>query len=249
MTGFAPEELRLDHFLDGRVAAWQPVRGFRSATDAVFLAAAVPAATGERVLDLGCGAGVAGLCLAARVHRVGVTGLEIQPDYADLARRNGLHAITGDLAAPPPEIRAQTFDHVMANPPYFAQAATGAADDGRDRAQREDTPLPAWIDAGLRRLAPGGTLTLIHRAERLPEILSALSGRAGAVRVLPLIPRTGRPAGRVIVQARKGARGPFSLLAGLVLHEGAAHDGDRDSFTPEARAILRGANPLMPCAG
>lgn len=246
---FAPEDLRLDHFLDGRVAAWQPVRGYRSATDAVFLAAAVPAAAGQRVLDLGCGAGVAGLCLAARAPGVSVTGLEIQPDYADLARRNGLRAITGDLAAPPNELRAEVFDHVMANPPYFDAAAPGAADGGRDRAQREATPLPAWIDAGLRRLAPGGTLTLIHRAERLPEILVALQGRAGAVWVLPLIPRAGHPAGRAIVRARKGARGPFSLLAGLVLHEGAAHDGDRDSYTPEARAILRGACPLMPGAG
>jgi tRNA1(Val) A37 N6-methylase TrmN6 len=242
---FAPEDLRLDHFLDGRVAAWQPVRGYRSATDAVFLAAAVPSRTGDRVLDLGCGAGVAGLCLAARTPGVQVTGLEIQPEYADLARHNGLRAITGDLAAPPAELRAEIFDHVMANPPYFDPAATGAADGGRDRAQREATPLPTWIDAGLRRLAPGGTITLIHRAERLPDILAALHGRAGSVRALPLFPRAGRPAGRVIVQARKGARGAFSLLSGLVIHEGATHDGDRDSFTTEANAILRGVNPLM----
>lgn len=241
---FAPDILRRDYFLGGRVAAWQPVAGYRSSTDAVFLAAAVPARSGDRVLDLGCGAGVAALCLAERVPGADVTGLEIQPDYADLARRNGLRVITGDLAAPPQELRAETFQHVMANPPYFDRAATGARDAGRDTAQREATPLPVWIDAGLRRLAPGGTITIIHRAERLPDILSALSGRAGTVRVLPLMPRSGRPAGRVIVQAKKGARGAFCLLPGLIVHAGDTHDGDRDSFTPAATTILRGGNTL-----
>lgn len=241
---FPQDALRRDHFLDGRVSAWQPVRGYRSATDAVFLAAAVPARPGAAVLELGCGAGVAALCVMARVPGVLVTGVEVQPDYADLAERNGVRVIMADLADLPADLRAQSFDHVMANPPYFDAAATKAEDAGRDVAQREATPLALWIDCGLRRLKPGGRLTLINRAQRLPEMLAALSGRAGEIRVLPLIPRAGRAAGRVIVQARKGARGPFCLLPGLVVHEGPAHDGDRDSFTQAASDILRGGKPL-----
>lgn len=242
--GFAPEALRRDHFLGGRVAALQPLEGYRSSTDAVFLAAAVPARAGQSVLDLGCGAGVAGLCLVARVPGVLVTGVEVQPDYAALAALNGLNVVIADLVDLPADLRAQSFDHVMANPPYFDPADTKAQDAGRDVAQREVTPLGLWIDCGLRRLAPRGLITLIHRTERLPEMLAALSGRAGEIRVLPLVPRTGRVAGRVIVQARKGARGPFCLLPGLIVHEGPAHDRDRDSFTPAASDILRGGKSL-----
>lgn len=243
--GFPPEALRPDHFLGGRVAALQPVQGYRSSTDAVFLAAAVPAQSGQSVLDLGCGSGVAGLCLVARVPGVLVTGVELQPEYAALAALNGLNVVVADLVDLPANLRAQSFDHVMANPPYFDALDTGAQDAGRDVAQRETTPLPLWIDCGLRRLAPRGLITLIHRAEKLPELLAALSGRAGDIRVKPLLPRMGRAAGRVIVQARKGAHGPFCLLPGLVVHEGPTHDGDRDSFTQMASDILRGGKPLV----
>lgn len=241
---FAEAELTCDALLGGRLRLWQPRAGYRAATDPILLAAAVPARAGEAVLELGCGAGAALLALGLRVPGLNLTGVELQPEYAGLARRNaagnGL-AVTihqADLTALPPELR-RPFDRVLMNPPFFDPAAPGALDAGRDTAQREATPLADWIAAGLRRLAPGGWLTVIHRAERLPGILAALTGPAGDIAVRPLAPRAGRPAGRVIVQARKGARGPFRLLAPLVLHAGAAHPGDRDHFTPEASAILR----------
>lgn len=235
-----------DFFLGGRVRAVQPRHGYRAATDPVFLAAAVPARQGEAVLELGCGVGVASLCLAARVPGLTLCGVELQPDYAELARRNArangvaLTVSVGDIADLPAELRGQSFDHVMANPPYFAPGAgPSAQDSGRETALRENTPLVQWVDVALRRLRPGGWLTLIHLAERLPAILGAMEGRTGGVVVLPMTPRAGRPAGRVIVQGRKGARAPFRLLAPLVVHEGAAHDGDRDSFTMAAQAVLR----------
>ena len=110
---------------------------------------------------------------------------------------------------------------------------------GRAEARHEETPLDAWIDAGLRRLRPGGWLALIHRAEALDRILSALQGRAGSTSVLPVAARRGRDAGRVIVAARKGARGPLRLLAPFVLHEGQAHERDAEDLTPAAQAVLR----------
>lgn len=242
---FAPDELTDDGFLGGRLRVLQPRRGYRAATDPVLLAAAVPAVAGQSVLELGCGAGVASLCLAARVPGLRLSGLEVQAAYAALARANaarngiGLEVVEGDLAAMPRALR-QSFDHVIANPPYYpAGGGTGAEDPGRERALREATPLAVWIEAAVRRLAPRGVLSLIFGADRLPDALAALDGRMGSTVVLPLQPRAGREAKRLILQSRKGARGRFRLLPPFVLHEGDSHDGDRDSFCPEAAHILR----------
>ncbi len=248
---FGPDDLSADGFLDGRLTIRQPRAGFRSATDAVLLAAAVPARPGDRVLELGCGAGVASLCLMWRLPGVEAHALERQPGYAALARSNAeanglrLSVVEGDLAAMPREVRAVDFDHVLANPPYFAaRSGTAASDAGREAAQREETPLADWVEAGLRRLRPGGVLVMIQAADRLADLLAPLSGRAGAVRILPVAPRAGRPAGRVLVQARKGARTPLVLLAPLVLHAGERHLRDGDDLTEAARAILRSGRAL-----
>jgi tRNA1(Val) A37 N6-methylase TrmN6 len=243
-AGFGPEALSEDGFLGGRLRIRQPKAGFRSGLDAVFLAAACPARPGETVLELGCGAGAAGLCLMARAAGVLVTGVEVQPAYAALARANAaanglsMEVAEGDLARLAGVVAARTFGHVIANPPYLrAGGGTPARDPGRETALRDTVPLADWVAAGMRRLRPGGTFTLIQDAARLPDLLSALP-RTG-VTVLPLLPRAGRDAVRVIVQARKGGRAAFRLLSPFVLHAGAGHARDADDFTPEARAILR----------
>ena len=245
---FTEADLTHDGFLGGRVVLAQPRHGYRAATDPVWLAAACPARAGQSVLELGCGAGAALACLAARVPGLTLTGLELQPAYADLARRNlpeGAEVVEGDLARMPQALRARRFDHVIANPPFFApDAGLRPADPGRGTAHVEETPLAVWIDAGLRRLADRGTLTLIHRTERLADMLAPLSGRAGDVRILPLAARSGRAADRVIVQARKGTRAPLRLLPPFVVHEGDRHPGDVAHFTPQAQAVLRDAGPL-----
>lgn len=243
---FGPEEITTDGFLGGRLTIAQPVAGYRAAADPVLLAAAVQARPGQAVLELGCGAGVASLCLGWRVTGLALAGLEVQPAYAALARQNAaansqdFEVFEGDLAAMPAVLRSRTFDHVIANPPFFAAGSgTAARDPGRETAQREATPLEDWIEAGLRRLRSGGWLTLIQSAERLPDILAALGRRAGSVTVLPVAPRAGRAAGRVIVTARKGGRAPFRLMAPFVLHEGEAHLRDGDDYGAAARAVLR----------
>ncbi len=251
---FTDAELTRDAFLGGRLSLLQPREGYRAGTDPVLLAAFVPAGQGESVLDLGCGAGTAALCLAARVPGLELHGLELQPAYAGLARRNAvdngitLHVHEGDLRAMPKELRARAFDHVLTNPPFHTDA-TPSRDAGRAVAHHEaGAGLADWIAAGLRRLRPGGTFSLVQRIERLPEALAALAGRAGAVEVLPLAPRTGRPAGRFLLRARKDSRRPFVLHAPLVLHEGPAHARDGDDYAPAARAILRDLAALQPAA-
>ncbi len=242
---FADADLTDDAFLCGRLQLWQPRRGYRAATDPVLLAACVDARAGQRVLDLGCGAGAASLCLAARVPGLVHAGLEVQPDYADLARRNAarnavaMHVVTGDVAAIPRDLRID-FDHVMSNPPYYPPGGTPSPDAGRAAALQVATPITTWVAAGMRRLAPGGWLTMIIAADLLPDALSLAPHAA----ILPLAPREGRSAPRVILQVRKTGKRPFRLLAPFVIHAGPAHDGDRESYTPAANAVLREGGSL-----
>ncbi len=247
---FAPDALSDDGFLDGRLRLLQPLKGYRAATDPVLLAAACPAQAGDSVLDLGCGAGAAVLCLGHRVPGLHLAGLELQPDYADLARQNAarndlaLEVHEGDLARMPAAIR-RDFDHVIANPPYYAPAGSPSPIAGRARAMQVQTPLADWVAAASRRLRPGGWLTLICGADGLPQVLTAMGSKLGSAAVLPLAARQGRPALRIILQARKGGRAAFRLLAPLVLHQGDSHVGDRESHTPEAQAILRQGADLL----
>lgn len=247
---FTEEELSHDKFLCGRLRLLQPLKGYRAATDPVLLAAACPARPGDSVLDLGCGAGAAALCLGLRVPGLRLAGLELQPGYADLARRNAalngipLEVHEGDLSRMPRDLR-RDFDHVIANPPYYPPGGSPSPVAGRARAMQVETPLGDWVAAAARRLRPGGWLTLICGADGLPQVLSAMGTKLGSASVLPLAPREGRAARRVIVQARKGGRAAFRLLAPLVIHQGAVHDGDRESYTPEANAVLREGADLL----
>ncbi|MGI3183918.1 tRNA1(Val) (adenine(37)-N6)-methyltransferase [Nioella aestuarii] len=246
--GFAEAELTRDAFLGGRVHAWQPRHGYRAATDPVLLAAAVEASAGHSVLELGCGAGVASLCLSARVPDLRLTGIERQAAYADLARRNlgpDARIVTADLADLPADLKQDRFDHVIANPPYYpAGGGTSARNAGREAALRENTPLEMWVDIAARRLAPKGWLTIIQSADRVPDLMAAIATRLGSVTLRPLAAREGRNAGRVLLKARKGGRAPFTLLPPLILHTGPDHRADGDDFSPVARAILREAAPL-----
>ncbi|WP_342344678.1 tRNA1(Val) (adenine(37)-N6)-methyltransferase [Vannielia litorea] len=233
--------------------AWQPAAGYRAGVDAVLLAAAVPARPGDTALELGAGAGVASLCLATRVPGLSVTAVERDPAYAALARRNsaengaGLELVEADLTTLPESVKARRFTHVLFNPPYFDRTRGSASpDEAREVAMGEETPMATWVDVAARRIAPLGWLTVIHRAERLPELLAAMVTRGGfgGPTVLPLAGRVGRPASRVLVQARKGGRAEARLLAPLVLHRGPAHERDGEDYTDELRAILRRGTSL-----
>ncbi|MFC6857356.1 tRNA1(Val) (adenine(37)-N6)-methyltransferase [Marivibrio halodurans] len=245
-----------DAFLGGRIVIEQPADGYRAAMDPVLLAAAVPVvkdrgrAAGGPVLDLGCGVGTAMFCYGARVAHADLVGLERDPAMAAIASRNAAangmdgrcRVLTGDLLSPPTELPCGTFAQAMANPPYHLIGTDASPHAGRDTANREgEARLSDWIDCLLAALAPKGGLTLIHRADRLSEILALLHGRAGDIRILPLWPRAGVPAKRVIVHARKGVRGMDCLLPGLFLH-----GTGEERYTMEARAVLRDGASLLP---
>jgi tRNA1Val (adenine37-N6)-methyltransferase len=227
-------------FLDGRVKVAQPESGFRSGLDAVMLAAAIPATAGQSALELGAGAGTASLCLEARVPGVAVTGVELDPELAALARRNAVangaraHFAAADIFALPPELK-RGFDHVFANPPFHGEGQV-SPDPARAAALMDDGKLADWLKLGLQRTVSGGFFTAILRADRLNQALAALPQRG--LCAFPLWPRAGEAPKRVIVQARKGSAAPFALLPGLVLHQ---QDG---SWTSESDAVLRRGSAL-----
>jgi tRNA1(Val) A37 N6-methylase TrmN6 len=237
-----------DAVLGGRVVLRQPADGYRVAIDPILLAAACPAQAGETIVDLGCGIGTAALCVAARVLGVQCIGVDIQASLIDLAvenaRANGLHDrvrfLCGDILDPALPVYAAPADQAIVNPPYLPRGrATVSANPIKALANVEgDADLEAWVTAAARAAKPGGRVTFIHRADRLPELLTVFAARFGGIVTLPLHPKENAPAHRVIVSGRLGQRGPATLLPGLVLHQA---DG---AFTAAAQRILRDGAPL-----
>ena len=229
--------------LGGRVSYAQFRAGHRSGFEPVLMAAAVPARPGELVLEAGTGAGAALLCLAARVPGVRGIGVERGTALARLAAQNfaengftGLAAVNGDAIALP--FAAQTFQHVMANPPWFGAHNTPSPDAARALAHHApDATLSAWLKELLRLLRDKGTITLALPAATYAEAVSRLRPACGGITLLPLWPRAGMKAKMILVQAQKASGAPDALLPGLTLH-------NETGITPEAEAVLRGGAAL-----
>lgn len=230
--------------LGGRVRLLQPERGYRAGLDAALLAAACGAGPDMRVLEAGCGVGAALLAAAARAPQARFTGVERDPQAAGLARRNvelnGLSSrveiLEGDVGAGFRALGRTPFDSALANPPFFDDPdALRAPAPERRGAWIADHGLVGWVGFLLKAVREGGTLTVIHRADRLADLLALLSPKAGSVQIRPVHPFADAPAKRVLVRAVKTGKAPLQLLPPLVLHPraGAKH-------TPEAEAVLRG---------
>jgi len=244
-------EVTTDGFLDGRLTLKQPRAGHRAGHDAILLAAATPARAGDRVVEFGAGIGAAGLSLAARVAGLDLTLVEIDAGLARLAEANAAanalaaRVVVADVAARAEQLTrlglgADSADGVLMNPPFNAAARHRASRDPARRLAHEalaDT-LEGWTHAARRLLRPGGRLTLIWRADGLAAVLAALARGFGSVHVLPVHPRAGEPAIRVLVAALKGGRAPFVLHPGLVLANADGHP------SAHADAVLRGRQVL-----
>lgn len=238
----------LDKLLGGRVQLRQPKTGYRAAIDPVLLAAAVTAKTGQNVLELGCGAGAAMLCMAMRIKGLVITGVEVQEDYLNLAQHNTNNhndiatfvVRKGDARHLPQDIPVNSFDHVLANPPYHNALSYDPGDnDGKTMAHSMSVAdLAAWVKTAHERLKHRGVLTMIYRADGLPELLVTMAGRFGGIAVLPLWPKEGTAAKRVLVRGSKDSHAPFVLQSGLILHD------KNNDYLPDIQSILRDASAI-----
>ena len=224
----------------------------RAGLDSVLLGASVRAGA-KRLLDLGAGAGTAALVALADRPLAQATLVEIDPAMAALAEANlAANGMLGrgtvlclDVTATAAQRRAgglaaDHFDSVIANPPFF-EPARGTAP-AANRAGARHMPaasLEMWARAAATHAAAGGEVIFIHVASALPALLAAFASRFGALTVLPLLPRNGQPAHRVLVRGIKGSRAPLTLLAARALHA----DEGRD-FRPAFDAIFRGTAAL-----
>ncbi len=243
------ERWTTDDFLGGRLKIRQPAHGYRAGSDALLLAAAVPAKAGDIILDVGAGVGTAGLCLLSRIQQTSIIGLELQHDLVEAALENvaanGFESrcqiVSGDIsdrksfASEHQSLISASYDHVIANPPYYAD---GRAQKSPNKIKsiahvEQQGDLSSWVKFCLARTKPKGTVTLINRSDRLGEMLRELENGAGNIRIIPLWPAAGKPAKRVLVQAIKGSRSPLTLEPGIVLHN---NDG---TPTTTADAIAR----------
>lgn len=235
--------------LDGKLSLLQSESGHRAGTDAVLLAATVPEHFSGLLVDAGSASGAAGLACAVRVPAARVQLLEIDPKEAELARQNiaanGLEdrarIIEGDLLAPFKNREALGLtrgdaDYVITNPPYLTEGKSQMSPD-EDRKRAHTMPeggLDSWIVGCLAMLKPQGSLTMIHRAEALSDLLAGFEGRFGGISILPIFSYPNKPATRLLIKGSKGSKAPLTLLPGLVLHE------DTGAFTPQAEALHRG---------
>ena len=251
----ADKDFTEDAILGGALTLRQPRRGHRVGHDAVLLAAAAPARPGEHAIEFGAGIGAAGLALARRVAGLRVTLIEIHRGLATLAEENiaanrlseRVRAITLDVTAPArfftaPELAPAPAQCVRRKPPFNDPSRQNVSPDAQRRrahaAPRET--LAQLVRRASSLLAPSGTLTLIWRADGLADVLAALGRGFGGIAVLPVHPKPGAAAIRILVGATKGSRAPLALLSGLTLNDA---DGRP---TAEAEAVLRGGEALRP---
>ena len=234
--------------LGGRLSLVQPGRGYRAGMDAALLAAALDLRAGQQALEIGCGVGAALLQAAIRNPDARFSGVERDAEALALAKHNialnGLEnrvsALAGDVADGFRALGLPRVDAAFANPPFFDDpgALRGPAPE-RAGAWLADDGLGAWLKVLSDAAKDGGRMLLIHRADRLGDILSEFGSHAGSIRIRPIQPFADQPAKRVLVRAIRGGKAPLVLLPPLILH-----DRSDAKHTAETDAILRGETAL-----
>ena len=221
----------LDALGYGDLQIIQPQQGFRFTIDPVLLAGFAQIKARETWIDLGSGSGVLPLLLATREKLLQITGVEIDPDSADRARRSvvlnklekQIDIIQGDLRNLRHSHAAQSCDAVITNPPY-RRPESGRVSPGAERsiARHElHGSIDDFLEISRYLLKNGGRFYVIYLAERLPELLSKMSAKKIEPKRLRCIhPQRLNDANLVLIEGRRSGRPGLTIAPPLFLYEG-----------------------------
>lgn len=203
---------------------------FRLSTDSILLADFCIPLRAKTVADLGCGGGALGVLLCAADPACRITGIEIQPRACEIARRNvqlnhladRFRVIQADLCALDGILSANTFDAVVSNPPYFPAGSGAVSGDEAIAIARSEQccTFDALCAAAGRLLRYGGSFFLVHRPERLAELMDTLrSHRLEPKRLRFIRHRPDAPVSLILLESRLGANVGVRIEPDLILYE------------------------------
>ncbi|MFL2800448.1 MAG: tRNA1(Val) (adenine(37)-N6)-methyltransferase [Paracoccaceae bacterium] len=243
--------LTKNKFLGNKLEILQLSEGYRGNMDSVLVAASVTAESGQKVLELGCGNGVALCCLLYRIGGLEVYGIEIDKRASDLCRQNlsanrfKARIFNSDIATGIRELKSVLFDHVFMNPPYFKRNSVKKSPILSSRqAKVEKISLSEWLSVAKKRCKAKGKITIIQRVDRLPDIIKYLNGDFGQITIQPISSFKDTSPKTVIVQATKSSNAALKLLSPKIVHKRDRISG-KVVYQEEFRKILRHGNPLQ----
>ena len=239
-----------DSFLGGRIKIWQPKKGYRAGIDPILLAASVNASEGQKVLDLGCGVGTASFALGYRVKNIELYGIEIQKAVADVANLNSeengieLKLECSNITKLSSNITSKSFDHVIANPPYFdRKTSVRSINLAKEKSFGDTCPISDWLKVAAKRAKPKGFVHFIVRSDRLPEMFRNMPNSLGSLVITPILSRKNENAKLTILHARKNGRAGFIISSPIILHP--LKSASQEKYVPEVDRVLRNGASLI----
>lgn len=247
-------ELKLDLFLDGRVKIYQPTKGYRSGVDAILLASIINVDSYKnnkniKVLDMGCGVGVASFALAYRLNNLDILGVDNNPMLYEIFQENKkLNNFYSKVDAKLLNVVQNkdfenNFDVIISNPPYFKNTQNKNIADfsAKDLGNMESVGnLADFIQMAFTSLKNGGDFYIIFNSSRMQECLGLLSTKHwGSLELYPIYSYCNQKATRFIVKAKKLSKSPSVMHYGIIMHN------DDGSYSERANNILKNGHSFL----
>lgn len=241
MTNFLKPGERIDDLQFKGLKIIQNPQGFCFGIDAVLLSSFIRLKKGSKVTDLGCGTGIISILLSGKTEAASITGMEIQPDVAEMADRsvqmNGIRdrvrIVNADLKQAPELLGLSSMDAVVTNPPYRTKGCGMVNPDDAKAISRHEIlcTLEDIIKVSRDLLKPGGKLFMVHRPDRLVDIIYGLRNYKLEPKKIRFVhPRISTPPNLVLIEALRGGNPHLKIDKPLVIYDG-------ESYTEEIKKI------------